>query len=107
MAYDLLIRNGSVVDGSGLPRYRADIGVVDGRIAAIGRIREGAREVVHDLPTGSRRLVQRATGFAATVVNGQVLLRDGKHTGALPGRLLRGPLAVQRRSLGSVSADRP
>jgi N-acyl-D-aspartate/D-glutamate deacylase len=107
MAYDLLIRNGSVVDGSGLPRYRADIGVVDGRIAAIGRIREGAREVVHDLPTGSRRLVQRATGFAATVVNGQVLLRDGKHTGALPGRLLRGPLAARSRSLGSVSADRP
>ena len=34
-----------------------------------------------------------ARGIAATVVNGEVLLRDGKHTGALPGRLLRGPLA--------------
>ena len=32
-------------------------------------------------------------GIAATVVNGEILLRDGKHTGALPGRLLRGPLA--------------
>ena len=36
-----------------------------------------------------------ARGIAATVVNGEVLLRDGKHTGALPGRLLRGPLAAR------------
>jgi N-acyl-D-amino-acid deacylase len=50
-------------------------------------------EVVHDLPAGARRLVQRCRGVAATVVNGEVLLREGKHTGALPGRLLRGPLA--------------
>jgi N-acyl-D-aspartate/D-glutamate deacylase len=50
-------------------------------------------EVVDDLPAGARRLVQRTRGVAATVVNGEVLLRDGKHTGALPGRLLRGPLA--------------
>jgi N-acyl-D-amino-acid deacylase len=50
-------------------------------------------EVAHDLPAGARRLVQRARGIAATVVNGEILLRDGKHTGALPGRLLRGPLA--------------
>jgi N-acyl-D-aspartate/D-glutamate deacylase len=50
-------------------------------------------EVVDDLPAGARRLVQRARGVAATVVNGQVLLRNGKHTGALPGKLLRGPLA--------------
>jgi N-acyl-D-aspartate/D-glutamate deacylase len=50
-------------------------------------------EVAHDLPAGTRRLVQRARGIAATVVNGEVLLRDGKHTGALPGQLLRGPLA--------------
>ena len=50
-------------------------------------------EVVNDLPAGARRLVQRATGITATIVNGEVLLRDGKHTGALPGQLLRGPLA--------------
>ena len=53
-------------------------------------------EVVHDLPAGARRLVQRARGIAATVVNGDIVLRDGKPTGALPGQLLRGPLA--RRS---------
>jgi len=50
-------------------------------------------DVVDDLPGGARRLVQRTRGIAATVVNGEILLRDGKHTGALPGRLLRGPLA--------------
>ncbi|HSF07712.1 MAG TPA: amidohydrolase family protein [Methylomirabilota bacterium] len=50
-------------------------------------------EVVDDLPAGARRLVQRTRGVAATVVNGEVLLREGKPTGALPGRLLRGPLA--------------
>jgi len=52
-------------------------------------------EVVDDLPADARRLVQRARGIAATVVNGEVLLRNGKHTGALPGRLLRGPLAAR------------
>ncbi len=50
-------------------------------------------EVVDDLPAGARRLVQRARGIAATIVNGEILMRDGKHTGALPGQLLRGPLA--------------
>jgi len=50
-------------------------------------------EIVDDLPAGARRLVQHSRGIAATVVNGEVLLRDGKHTGAFPGQLLRGPLA--------------
>ncbi len=43
MAYDLLIRNGMVVDGSGLGSYRADVGVVGDTIAFVGRIRERAR----------------------------------------------------------------
>jgi N-acyl-D-aspartate/D-glutamate deacylase len=50
-------------------------------------------DVTNDLPAGARRLVQRARGIAATVVNGEVLLRDGKATGSTPGQLLRGPLA--------------
>jgi N-acyl-D-aspartate/D-glutamate deacylase len=38
MAFDLVVKNGMIVDGSGLPRYRADIGVKDGKIVEIGRI---------------------------------------------------------------------
>ncbi len=46
MPYDLVIKNGMVIDGSGLPRYRADVGVRHGRIVTLGRIRERAREVI-------------------------------------------------------------
>ena len=41
VAYDLVVRNGMVIDGSGLPRYRADVGVKDGKITHIGRIPNG------------------------------------------------------------------
>ena len=58
-----------------------------------GTIAAEMPEVVTDLPAGAKRLVQRCRGIAATVVNGETVLRDGKPTGALPGRLLRGPLA--------------
>jgi N-acyl-D-amino-acid deacylase len=54
------------------------------------RIAPEMPEVVHDLPAGARRLVQKAQGIAATIVNGEVVLRDGKPTGTLPGQLLRG-----------------
>jgi len=46
MPYDLVIRNGMVVDGSGFSRYRADVAVTDGRIAEIGRIRGSARQTI-------------------------------------------------------------
>ena len=42
MAYDLVIRNGTVVDGSGLGSFRADVGIVGDRIAFVGRIKERA-----------------------------------------------------------------
>jgi N-acyl-D-aspartate/D-glutamate deacylase len=67
----------------------ADINVLDPE-----RVAPEMPTLEHDLPGGARRLVQKAAGFAATVVGGDVVFRDGDHTGALPGRLIRGPLAV-------------
>ncbi len=58
-----------------------------------GTIAAEMPEAVRDLPAGARRLIQRTRGISATVVKGEILLRDGKHTGALPGQLLGGPLA--------------
>ena len=46
MTYDLVIKNGSVVDGSGNPQYRADVAVQDGKIAAIGRINDRAKQTI-------------------------------------------------------------
>jgi len=46
MAYDLLVKNGMIVDGSGLPRFRGDVGVKDGKIAEIGRLSGAARETL-------------------------------------------------------------
>ena len=46
MAHDLVIRGGTVVDGSGMAAYRADVGVDAGRITAVGRIREPGRQEI-------------------------------------------------------------
>ena len=46
--------------------------------------------MAYDLPAGGRRLLQRASGYEATVVAGEITYRDGEPTDALPGRLLRG-----------------
>ncbi|MEM7254663.1 MAG: amidohydrolase family protein [Pseudomonadota bacterium] len=70
------------------PGYAADVAVFDAN-----RVGPQMPEVVTDLPAGAKRLKQKADGFLATVVNGEVVLRNGEHTGALPGQLLRGPLA--------------
>jgi N-acyl-D-aspartate/D-glutamate deacylase len=47
-------------------------------------------EYVHDFPGGAGRFVQRGRGYDATIVNGEVFLEHGEHTGALAGTLLRG-----------------
>jgi N-acyl-D-aspartate/D-glutamate deacylase len=46
-------------------------------------------EVLHDFPTGAKRIKEPAEGIRMTVVNGKVLMEDGKHSGNLPGRVLR------------------
>lgn len=64
--------------------FVADLNVIDP-----STVRERLPEVVHDLPSGATRLIQRADGFRATVVGGEVLLEHGEHSGALPGALIR------------------
>jgi N-acyl-D-aspartate/D-glutamate deacylase len=71
------------------PGYRADLNVID-----YDNLRLYAPEVAYDLPAGGKRLLQRASGYTATVVAGQVTYRDGEATDALPGRLLRGAQAA-------------
>ena len=44
---------------------------------------------MHDFPAGGWRIKEPAEGIYATIVNGQMLMKEGKHTGALPGRVLR------------------
>jgi len=63
----------------------ADLNLID-----LDRLDLHLPEVRHDLPTGAAALTQRAKGYVATIVNGQVLMRDGRHTGAHPGVVLRG-----------------
>ena len=67
------------------PGYKADVNVIDYEHLALRK-----PEIAYDLPGGARRLVQRADGYVATIVAGEVVLRDGEATGALPGRVLRG-----------------
>jgi N-acyl-D-amino-acid deacylase len=73
------------------PGYRADINVID-----FARLRLELPEMVYDLPTGGRRVMQRASGYRAVIVNGEVTIRDDTATGALPGRLIRGEQAPPR-----------
>lgn len=50
--------------------------------------------VAHDLPAGGRRLSQTAEGYVATIVSGEITYQNGQPTGALPGKLVRGPQSV-------------
>lgn len=70
---------------------RADLNVFDPQTVG-----PAVPHVVNDLPAGGRRLVQKANGFKATIVNGARTIDNGVHTGASPGRLLRNALAASR-----------
>jgi N-acyl-D-aspartate/D-glutamate deacylase len=71
---------------------RADINVID-----YDHLTLRSPSVAYDLPAGGRRLVQKADGYAITMVAGEITYRDGEATGALPGRLLRGAGAPAER----------
>jgi N-acyl-D-aspartate/D-glutamate deacylase len=68
------------------PGMKADINVID-----FAKLGIEAPRMSFDLPAGGKRLLQRATGYTATVVSGEIVYRDGEATGALPGKLIRGP----------------
>ena len=68
--------------------YRADINIIDHENLTLH-----APQVNYDLPAQGRRLMQHASGYVATIVAGEVIYRDGKPTGARPGRLVRGAQA--------------
>ncbi len=65
--------------------YKADVNVID-----LDRLKVSAPRPVNNLPGGGRRLEQKAEGYVATIVGGEVTYRDGAFTGARPGRLVRG-----------------
>jgi len=69
------------------PGQAADIVVFDPETIA-----SKPREPVYDLPDGGVRVKREAIGIDYVLVNGEVLLESGEHTGALPGQVLRGPL---------------
>jgi N-acyl-D-aspartate/D-glutamate deacylase len=63
---------------------KADLNLIDTNVLAPREM-----EVVFDLPAGAKRVLQRTNGFVATVVDGQIVQRDGIDTGARPGRVVR------------------
>jgi N-acyl-D-aspartate/D-glutamate deacylase len=69
--------------------YRADMNIIDHDNLTLH-----APHVTFDLPAQGRRLMQHASGYVATIVAGEVIYRDGKPTGARPGRLVRGAQAA-------------
>ena len=68
---------------------KADLNVIDFEALQIH-----APEMVFDLPADGRRLVQRASGYRATVVDGVITFEHGEATGEMPGKLIRGPQAA-------------
>ena len=68
---------------------KADLNLID-----FEQLQLEAPEIIFDLPAGGRRMFQGATGYLATIVNGEVIMENGQHTGAVPGKLIRGAQAA-------------
>ena len=67
------------------PGFKADINIID-----YAQLACDAPYMAYDLPTGGKRLLQKARGYVATLVAGQTIYEQGQPTGALPGALVRG-----------------
>nr|WP_321360135.1 amidohydrolase family protein [uncultured Hyphomonas sp.] len=78
------------------PGYRADLNVID-----LANLKLHLPEVQYDLPAGGRRLMQRASGYTATILKGEVTHRDGDPTGAKPGRMVRGAQSLQTAAIAA------
>lgn len=89
---------GFVDRGTIRPGLRADINVIDHAGLVLHR-----PEIAYDLPSGGRRLLQRAQGYRHTFVAGVETYRDGIATDALPGRLTRSPGTTANASAGAAS----
>jgi len=66
------------------PGLRADLNLID-----YERLQVKRPELVHDMPAGGRRFVQKVEGYEATIVAGTPVFEHGEHTGAMPGKLVR------------------
>jgi len=80
------------------PGYKADINVID-----YDRLHLHPPKVHYDLPVGGRRLLQQVDGYDATIVSGVVTQREGRATGARPGRLIRGAQG-EAREFGAAAS---
>ena len=74
--------------GTLVPGKRADVNVID-----LDRLRIHRPELRNDLPAGAGRILQRSTGYVATMVAGDVVRDHDEDTGVRPGRLVRGRCA--------------
>ena len=117
MTYDVMIKNGTIVDGTGAPSYVGDVAISDDKIVAVGEpaalydlqgrgslvpgafadinvidfdaLKLRGVEYWHNLPAGAGRFTQKAEGYRHMFVNGQHFMQDGEHAGALAGTVLR------------------
>ena len=64
---------------------KADLNLID-----FDQLQLEVPRIEFDLPAGGRRMFQGAVGYVATIVNGEIIMQNGKYTGAVPGALIRG-----------------
>ena len=74
------------------PGMKADINLIE-----MDRLQLHEPEMVFDLPANGRRFIQKVDGYRYTVTSGELTYQDGEPTGAMPGKVIRGPQAAPTR----------